>query len=163
MLGLFFVFFPYFQRQKSYNWNDVYNICYWINSIVPFLFSNIGKFWNQKLLHMGIMQKALDWNKKFAAPTSSSISFGTCCSVPSFDHLSQACWFSTFNALTLHYTHIKMIDIGHTNNIWEKFQDKYCRKQMLMVIKIPKYQPLFVRPKALLPLFTNTQVCRNFI
>ena len=44
---------------------------------------------------------------------------------------------------------------GHTNNIWEKFQDKYCRKQLLMVIKIPKYQPLFVRPKALLPLFTK--------
>lgn len=44
---------------------------------------------------------------------------------------------------------------GHANNIWEKFQDKYCRKQMLMVIKIPKYQPLFVKPKALLPLLTK--------
>lgn len=40
---------------------------------------------------MGMMQSALDWRNCIAAPTSSSISLATCCSVPSLDHLSQAC------------------------------------------------------------------------
>lgn len=39
---------------------------------------------------MGIMQRALDWRNCMAAPTSSSISLATCCSVPSVDHFSHA-------------------------------------------------------------------------
>lgn len=41
---------------------------------------------------MGMMQSALDWRNCIAAPTSSSISLATCCSVPSVDHFSHAGW-----------------------------------------------------------------------
>lgn len=46
------------------------------------------------------MQSDLDCRYCIAAPTSSSISLATSCSVSSFDHFSQTCWLGRLSPLS---------------------------------------------------------------
>ena len=65
----------------------------------------------------GMMQSALDCRNCIAAPTSSSISFATSRSVPSFDHLSQACGLLPPSPVS-----------PLINQEWKKKESKYQRE-----------------------------------
>lgn len=82
---------------------------------------------------MGMMHSALDWRNCIAAPTSSSMSFATSRSVPSFDHLSQAWWLlppSPVSPLINQKTKRKKKESNHQsahNNLAQRKHEQHCK------------------------------------